>query len=240
MLDTLQWLLIILPVALGAAMGSWPKRFEKVGYRIAVGVFCVLYSVGAYIEMKHEGRKAETAIKETAVQTSARVTSELTKQYAATVTAQGQQIGELEGYLQSQGKDVRDVKKFTAAIWERTDTGVQNRKNAIEYINERIKQANSILRYSTTVGPPGSGGNSAEDFVEKALSWTTAVGGYLLGRLGQMYADRFFQAGYPGHMASTPRTELDPKSASRIELQVRQVESRVDTLKQFVEELAAK
>jgi hypothetical protein len=145
MLDTLQWLLIVLPVALGAAMGSWPKRFEKVGYRIAVGIFCVLYSVGTHVEIVKEKKKAAADVKQNGIDTSARVSAELTKQYADTVASQALKIGELEGIIQPQGKNVRDVKKNTVAIWEQTDTGKQNRKNVIEYANERI---NRLIRSS--------------------------------------------------------------------------------------------
>jgi|GEM_PF-6912461 len=207
MLDTLQWLLIVLPVALGAAMGSWPKRFEKVGYRIAVGIFCVLYSVGTYVEIVKE-KKAAADVKQNGIDTPARVSAELTKQYTDTVASQALKIAELEGIIQSQSKNVRDVKKNTVAIWKQTDTGKQKRKNVIEYANERIKQADSILKYSSSVGLPGSGGSPAEQFTEKTLRWTTEVGGYLLGSLGQSCADRFNQAGYPGHVASTPRTGI--------------------------------
>jgi hypothetical protein len=238
MLDTFQWLILVLPFVLTASMGLWPKRFERPLYRWAVVIFCVLFSAGAYIENKHEGRKAAAAIKETAVQTSARVTADLTKQYADTVAAQAQKIGELEGFIQSQGKDVREVKKYTVAIWQHTDTGEQKRKSAIQYINERILQAGSILKYSSSVGPHGSGGSPPEQFLEMANRWTTVVQSYLLGSLGQSYADRFNQAGYPGHIASTPRTSLDSKSASQIELQVRLLEAGQDTLKEFVDELA--
>jgi hypothetical protein len=137
-----QWLLIVLPVALGAAMGSWPKRFEKVGYRIAVGIFCVLYSVGTYIEMMHEKKNTAAEVQENGIETSARVSAELTKQYAETVSSQAQKIGELEGFIQSQGKDVRDVKKYTVAsaaevhaLFEGTQTGKQKRQDLKERLN---------------------------------------------------------------------------------------------------------
>ena len=94
MLDTLQWLLIVLPVALGAAMGSWPKRFEKVSYRLAVGIFCVLYSVGTHVEIVKEKKKAAADVKQNGIDTSARVSAELTKQYADTVASQALKIGD--------------------------------------------------------------------------------------------------------------------------------------------------
>jgi hypothetical protein len=81
-------------------------------------------------------------VKENGIETSARVLAELTKQYAETVSSQAQKIGELEGFIQSQGKDVRDVKKYTVAsaaevhaLFEGTQTGKQKRHDLKERLN---------------------------------------------------------------------------------------------------------
>jgi uncharacterized membrane protein YfcA len=54
--DLYQWLLFVLPIVLGAVLGLWAKRFERPRYRWAVVIFCVLFSAGAYVEMRHESR----------------------------------------------------------------------------------------------------------------------------------------------------------------------------------------
>jgi hypothetical protein len=242
MLDTFyQWLLFVLPLVLAAALGLWPKRFETAGYRWAVVIFCVLFSAGAYLQMTHESRKAaadrNTAIKETA------------KQYADTVQSQALKIGELEGYIQSQGKDVRDVVKYTAAnaarlnaLWEETQTGKQKRQNVIDEINKRIDRGVWALSVCANVGPRGSGGVSLRQCVESADSWTSEATGLLYGSLGPLYVDRFMSAvptqlGGPSH-GSDPRLELDPQSFSQWSQTVHEMEGKVNVLKEFVKELA--
>jgi hypothetical protein len=183
--------------------------------------------------LEHERRKAATDLEAAIQKTSVRVA---TRTAASVSDILGRQFADTVAELQSMKKVAAASATEVHAIWEDTQSGKQKRKTLINYLNARILQATGILDYGSSVGPPGSGGSPAQYFTEQALNWTTIVGAYLLGSLGQSYADRFDQA----RLASTPRTSLDPKSASRIEIQVRELEAKMDTLKQFVKELAAK
>jgi hypothetical protein len=240
-----QGIVVLLPFFYGVGIEACPKDFRDTPrYRRWALICGAVFSLVTFCELGYERHKS-TAERETAVENSAAKTAAiLGKQYAASDAAQKLKIGELEGFIQSQGKDVRDVMKSTAAnteqlrlLREQNETGKQKRQTVIDEINNRIKRTGLVFDTCRSVGPPGSGGSHPEGCNSIGSYWITEVRGYILGSLGQTYADRFDQAGNPTHLASAPRLALDPRSAPLIELQVREVESRVDALKEFVKEL---
>jgi len=237
MLDTFyQWLVVLLPFVFAVGIELCSKNFRETRrYRVAVLISGIVFSAITYVEMEHERRKSVAeqvaAIQDTservATKTSAGVSAVLGAQFAETVAAVHQQTGE-----------VRNMGKQLKLLWEHTDTGEQKRQTLIDGISKRTKWANTIFDICRSAGPPGSGGSHPEECTNMISLWTTEVRGYISESLGQTYVNRFEQAGNPTHLASAPRLGLDPRSAPLIELQVREVESRVDALKEFVKELA--
>jgi hypothetical protein len=245
-----QGIVVLLPFFYGVGIEACPKEFRETSrYRRWVLICGALFSLITFCELGYERHKS-TAERETAVEDSAAKTAAiLGKQYAASDASQKLKIGELEGFIQSQGKDVRDVKKYTVAntaqihaLWEQNETGKQKRDALIDLIKKRIDRGVWVLSVCANVGPRGSGGVTLRQCVEGADSWTSEATGLLYGSLGPLYVDRFAgavptQLGGPSH-GSDPRLELDPDSFSQWSQTIHEMDGRVNILKEFVKELA--
>jgi hypothetical protein len=240
-------------IALGLAPGLWPERFRRRPYQITAVICAILLGLGTYAVMDHDRRKAEdqrqqdqrkAAVEREGViqETSVRVSAELTKQYANTVSSQAQKIGELEGYIQSQGKDVRDVKKYTVAIWQRDQTDEQKKQEVKENLDRYIGMNNFVLGPCGQVGPPGHGGTSPQVCIDSSREWKSITLGYISGSLGKLYVDRFVKAGVRRGDEAPPTgigvdTNLDPYTRSEVVWAMYELKAKADVLREFIREL---
>jgi hypothetical protein len=245
-----QGVVVLLPFFYGVGIEACPKEFrDTVRYRRWVLICGALFSLITFCELGYERHKS-TAERETAVEESAAKTAAiLGKQYAASDASQKLRIGELEGFIQSQGKDVRDVKKYTVAstaeihaLFEQNQTGKQKRQDVKEQLRRYVGMSNMVLGTCRTVSPPGRGGTSAQVCINDARAWTFGATGYISGSLGELHLNRFDRAGLRGN-AETPQgtggdPSLDPNTASEVYWAIHEVKAKVDVLQEFIKELS--
>jgi hypothetical protein len=248
MLDTFYPALVsFVTIALGLAPGLWPDRFKKRPYQITAVICAILLGIGTYAVMDRDRRKAAVEREEVIQETSVRVSADLTKQYANTVSTQAQKIGELEGFIQSQGKDVRDVKKYTVAstteihaLFEQNQTGKQKRQEVKDQLNRYVGMNNSARGRCRTVSSPGRGGISPENCIDSAREWISMATGYISGSLGELYLNRFYQAG-SRHNGDPPAIGIDPNLDPYIRAELArtmyELEAKANVIEEFIKEL---
>jgi hypothetical protein len=245
----LQGVVVLLPFLYGVGIEACPKEFrETVRYRRWVLICGALFSLITFCELGYERHKS-TAERETAVEESAAKTAAiLGKQYAASDASQKLRIGELEGFIQSQGKDVRDVKKYTVAstaeihaLFEQNQTGKQKRQDVKDQLHQYLGMSTSVFGQCNSVSPPNRGGANAQVCINDARAWIFGTTAYISGSLGELYVHRFVQAGSQ-HNADTPvsgvDSNLDPYTRSEVYWAIIEVKAKADVLQEFIKELS--
>jgi hypothetical protein len=117
--------------------------------------------------------------------------------------------------------------------------GKQNIEKIETQIKRQIDTGGGVLGKCSSVSPFGQGGIPAHVCLDEIDSWTSRTQSYVLGSLGESYAARFDEAGFPNNLKSKRETPLDPRSLSQIEIRVLATETRINALKQFIGELEA-
>jgi hypothetical protein len=246
MLETLLgWVVVLLPLLFGVAVESFRKDFrETTRYRWGVWIFALITSVFIFFEMNHERHKAESE-RATAIQdTATRVSSTLSKQYSETVIAQKLEIQGLEAQIKSQSLDVKDIKKDSITnaaqlrlLWEETQAGKQKRQVVIDKLKLFVERSKMPYGKCMSVGPVGSGGIRPLECLEVIGGWTRDVQSYVSGSLGEAYEQRFIEAAYPANVKDHTSAAMDGRTASEIERPLRELDSEVAILKQFIKEI---
>jgi hypothetical protein len=240
MSDTLyQSLVPLLPLIFAVGIEVCGKSFRETRrYRAAVLVCGFLFSAITYAEMERERRKAiverEAAIQETservAVRTSASVSDVLGRQFAETLS------------------EVRNMKLATIAstaevhaLFAETQTGKQKRQDVKEQLRRYVGMSNWVLVTCKTVSPPGRGGTNAQVCINDARAWVLGPTGYISGSLGELYLNRFGQAGLPGNTETPSVTGVDPtldrNTASEVYWAIHELEAKINVLNEFIKEL---
>lgn len=188
-----QALVPLLPLVFAVGIEVCGKSFRETRrYRIGVIVCGFLISVITYADMERERRKAiverEAAIQETservATRTSVNVSAVLGKQFAETVA-------EVRSMRQATVASTAEVH----ALFAETQTGKQKRQKVKENLNRYIGMNNSVTGPCHNTSPPGRGGTSAQICIDSAREWISMATGYISGSLGELYVNRFYQAG---------------------------------------------
>ncbi len=194
MLDTLALIIVgLLPFIYSVIIEVFPKEFrETPAYRKTVIIFGVVFSTFTFLELVHEQHKAEAqrnaAVEETSARVAALTSDKVGERYDRTVRDQGNQIAELELKINSEGENLKGIKKDSSAnakkleaLWEESQAGKKKRQDVIDELQKRILRSGYALADCRTAGPVGSGGTRPEFCKKASTEWTGETAGYILG-----------------------------------------------------------